>query len=126
MRETSGRASLSSYCLPVFRGRAPTWLSGGRQQEITGVVEFLLRVPTAWVAYRQITASIGPGEMNDDEGSGANRLDAGLRDDVAPFRHFVVDALAHAVGPVGDDLEAIVAQLLRDRRPLQDFDRLGR
>src|SRR6266480_1227089 len=58
--------------------------------------------------------------------SRSDRLDAGFGDDVTPLRHFVVDALAHAVGPVGEDLKAVVAQLLRDRRPLGDFDRLGR
>src|ERR1700680_4023316 len=58
--------------------------------------------------------------------SQSNRLDAGCGDDVAPFRHFVVDALSHAVGSIGDDFEAIVAQLLGDDRRLQNFDRPGR
>src|SRR5437667_6558046 len=52
-------------------------------------------------------------------------LDAGLCDDVTPFRHLVLDALLHAVGAVGDDFEAVVAQLLGDVRTLQNFDRLG-
>ena len=58
--------------------------------------------------------------------SRSDGLDAGLGDDVTPFRHFVVDALSHALGSVGDDFEAIVAQLLRDDRHLQNFDGLGR
>src|ERR1700733_12070736 len=38
----------------------------------------------------------------------SDRLDAGFSDDVPPFWHFVIDALFHAVGPIGDDLEAVV------------------
>src|SRR5882724_4740318 len=57
--------------------------------------------------------------------SASHRLDAGLGDDGTPFRHLVVDALLHAVGTVGDDLEAIVAQLLGDFRRLQDGERLS-
>ena len=53
-------------------------------------------------------------------------LDAGFGDDVAPFRYFVVDALSHPAGSIGDDLEAIVAQLLGDGRRFQNFDRLAR
>src|SRR5882757_6948715 len=53
-------------------------------------------------------------------------LDAGFGDDVAPFRHLVVDALSHAFRSVGEDFEAIVAQLLRDLWPFQNFDRLCR
>src|SRR5712671_2428447 len=53
-------------------------------------------------------------------------LDAGFGDDVTPFRHLVFDALSHAVGPVGEDLKTIIAQLLRDLWPFQNFDRLCR
>src|ERR1700748_1307251 len=53
----------------------------------------------------------------------SDRLDAGLCDDVAPFRHFVGDALFHAVGTVGDHLEAVIAQLLGDLGRPQDGER---
>src|SRR5258708_5368834 len=56
----------------------------------------------------------------------SDRLDAGFGDNVAPFRHFVFDALSHAAGAVGDHLEAVVAQLLGDLRRLQNFDRFAR
>src|ERR1700761_9218605 len=52
------------------------------------------------------------------------RLNAGFGDDVPPFRYFVFDALAHAIGAVGDHLKAIVAQLRRDLGALEDLDRL--
>src|SRR5271169_4959102 len=57
---------------------------------------------------------------------GSDRRDAGLGDDVAPLRHFVVDALSHALGSVGEDLKTVVAQLLRNLRGFQNADRLGR
>src|SRR4051794_21607624 len=53
-------------------------------------------------------------------------LDAGFGDDVTPFRHLVLDALSHAFRSVGEDFEAIVAQLLRNNRPSQNLDRLPR
>ena len=53
-------------------------------------------------------------------------LDAGFGADVAPFWYLVGDALSHPAGSIGDDLEAIVAQLLGDSRPLHNFDRPGR
>src|SRR5437660_3181654 len=53
-------------------------------------------------------------------------LDAGLGDDVAPFRYFLLDALPHAVRSVGQHLKAVIAQLLRNLRRLQNSERVGR
>src|ERR1700731_3651770 len=50
----------------------------------------------------------------------SDRLDARLGDDVAPFRHFVLDSLAHAVRPIGENLESIVAKLLGDLRSFEN------
>jgi hypothetical protein len=44
----------------------------------------------------------------------------GFGNDVTPLRRFVFDALSHAFRPIGDNLEAIVAQLLRDLGRLQN------
>jgi hypothetical protein len=52
----------------------------------------------------------------------SHRLDAGLGDDVMPFRHFGCDALAQTVRAIGDDLKTVDAQLLDDIRLLQHFD----
>src|SRR5580704_10428443 len=56
----------------------------------------------------------------------SDRLDARLGDDVAPFRHFILDSLAHAVRPIGENLEPVVAKLLGDRWRLENPDRTGR
>src|ERR1700687_1938751 len=50
---------------PCLRGRAPTWLSSMQQQEITRLVEFLLRVPPAGFGYPHNTPSIVFREKND-------------------------------------------------------------
>src|SRR5260370_36426902 len=56
----------------------------------------------------------------------SNWLDAGLVDDVTPFRHLTLDALAHAVGAVGENLAAVITPLLGDLGRTQNSDRLGR
>src|ERR1700753_834253 len=52
----------------------------------------------------------------------SDRLDAGFGDNVTPFRHFVFDALPHTIGPIGDHLKSVIAQLCRDLRSIQYLD----
>src|ERR1700753_3410514 len=68
------------------------------------------------MAWSPVVSLLSGGRFDSD------RLDAGLADDLAPFRHFVVDAPLHAVGTGGGHLEAIVGKLLGDLGPLENFD----